>query len=52
MPVELNSVDISQNGLHENDFPVNFQECQNISFSKRLIRSAIHNELFACAFLE
>ena len=32
MPVEWNSVDISQNGLHQNDLPVNFQEFQNMNF--------------------
>ena len=31
MPVELNRVNISQSGLHQNDFPVNFQEFQNIN---------------------
>ena len=36
MPVELNSVDISQNGLHQNDFPVHIQEFQNVNFSQSM----------------
>ena len=36
MAVEWNSVDISQNGLHQNDFSVNFQEFQNINFSEHV----------------
>ena len=36
MPVELNSADILQNELHQNDFPVNFQEFQNINFPEHV----------------
>ena len=36
MPVELNSLDISQNGLNEIDFPVHFQEFQNANFSQSM----------------
>ena len=36
MPVELSTVDISQNELHQNDFFINFQEFQNINFSEHL----------------
>ena len=36
MPVELSTVDISQNGLHQNDFFMNFQGFQNINFPEHL----------------
>ena len=54
MAVGSNSCDILQNGLHQNDFFINFQEFQNIDELLRasVIRSAIHREPPACAFLD
>ena len=51
MTVEWNNVGISQNELHQNDFPLNFQVSEHQFLRACLIGSAIHNEHFACAFL-
>ena len=52
MPVESNSSDILQNGQHQTDFFHQFSRVSEHQFLRAsVIRSAIHRELFACAFL-